>query len=231
MSKIDNYISALEMYGDGRFHYYDGRTGGIGCSDYAKKALIKAGIIKQSETFHAASNNPGVLEDTKRFRKIEWKPSNLQRGDILWSAGHHVATWDGVNGVYEAAPEKSHGVCDNGKTGVGRFSKHTYYNCGTGTITWTCIYRIIDDDDSQMDQENNLSTLAEFLPDIEYGSSGVFVKALQLIMKKYGWYGGSVDGNAGPLTIKGIKLLQTALGVPTDGFVVKETWVKLLLLK
>ena len=53
-----------------------------------------------------------------------------------------MATWDGSNGVYEAAPEGTHGICDNGKTGVGHWSKHTYYNCGTGTKSWTCIYRI-----------------------------------------------------------------------------------------
>ena len=110
MGKIDAYIQALKKNGDGRYHYYDGRSMGIGCSEYTRICLLQAGIIKTGETFHAASANPGVLADTTRFQKIAWSPANLKEGDILWSNGYHVATWDGKNGVYEAAPEGSHGI-------------------------------------------------------------------------------------------------------------------------
>ena len=144
MTKIDKFINALEKLGDGRYHYYDGKPYGIGCSEYTRLALLQAGIIKSGESFHAGSGNVGVLADTTRFQKVPWKASNLQKGDILWSNGHHVATWDGNTGVYQAAPEDTHGICANGKTGVGHWPKHTYYNCGTGTNSWSWIYRIID---------------------------------------------------------------------------------------
>lgn len=143
-NKVNKYINALQELGDGRYHYWDGSANGIGCSEYTRLALVKAGIINSNETFHAASGIPGPLADTTRFEKLAWNPNVLKEGDILWSNGHHVATWDGKNGVYEAAPESSHGICDNGKTGVGHWSNHTYRNCGTGTNTWSCIYRIID---------------------------------------------------------------------------------------
>lgn len=236
MSRIDDYISALQMYGDGRFHYYDGSSGGVGCSDYTKKALVYAGIIKQGESFHAGSGFAGVLTDTSRFTRVPWSPSNLKKGDILWSSGHHVATWDGVNGVYEAAPEKTHGICDNGKTGVGHWSKHTYYNCGTGNYQWTCIYRIVEIEKIKqeikgavMDKVSNTKMLVEFLPIIKYGTSDRFVKCLQTILKKYGWYSGEIDGNAGPMTVNGIKLLQIAIGINADGVCGPKTWTKLLL--
>ena len=131
-TKIDKYMDALAELGDGRYHYYDGKAMGIGCSEYTRLALVKAGIIKEGETFHAASGNVGVLADTTRFKKIPWSSNNLERGDIMWSNGHHVSTWDGKNGVWEAAPESSHGISENGKTGVGHFPNHTYYNCGFG---------------------------------------------------------------------------------------------------
>lgn len=67
MGKVDSYISALKTLGDGRYHYWDGRPNGIGCSEYTRLALVKAGIIKEGETFHAASGIPGPLADTKRF--------------------------------------------------------------------------------------------------------------------------------------------------------------------
>ncbi len=93
-TKIDKYMDALAELGDGRYHYYDGKAMGIGCSEYTRLALVKAGIIKEGETFHAASGNVGVLADTTRFKKIPWSSNNLERGDIMWSNGHHVAPHD-----------------------------------------------------------------------------------------------------------------------------------------
>ena len=235
MNKVDRYIQQLKTLGDGRYHYYDGRIGGIGCSDYTRLALVRAEIIKPNETFHAASGNVGVLADTTRFQRIPWNRNSLKEGDILWSQGHHVATWDGKNGVYEAAPENSHGICENGKTGVGHWPNHTYYNCGTGAYSWTCIYRIVDIQKVKeeikgaiMDKAFNTKTLIEFLPIIKSGSTGKFVECLQTIMQKYGWYAGYIDGSAGPMTVSGIKLLQIALGINSDGICGPKTWTKLL---
>lgn len=235
MGKIDDYIDALEELGDGRYHYYDGRPNGVGCSKYTEKALLKAGIIKQGETFHAASGFAGVLTDQTRFQRIPWSYANLRRGDIMWCNGVHVATWSGKNkGVYEAAPEESHGICDNGKTGVGHWSFHGYRNCGNGTYEWTCIYRIIEIQKVKeelktiMDKAYNMKTLIDYLPVIQYGSEGNIVKGLQTILKKYGWYADEIDGHAGPNTVKGIKLLQTATGVYADGICGPKTWGALL---
>lgn len=235
MGKIDDYINALATLGDGRYHYYDGRPMGIGCSEYTRLALVRAGIINENETFHAASGIPGPLADPTRFQKVKWSSGVLQRGDIMWSSGHHVATWDGKNGVYEAAPESTHGICENGLTGVGHWPNHTYYNCGTGTKTWTCLYRIIDSTGIQksakeiiMNKNENIAILIDFLPDIKAGSTGIMVKALQTILKKYGWYSGEIDGHAGPLTVGGIRLLQTALNLSVDGWCGRQTWTKML---
>ena len=142
---VDAYINALATYGDGRYHYWDGRPMGIGCSEYTRISLVKAGIISDSEYFHAASGIPGPLADTSRFQRLPWDANNLRRGDILWSNGHHVATWagDGKQSLYEAAPEGTHPLAACG-TGVGLHVGHGTYNCGTGGYTWTCIYRVID---------------------------------------------------------------------------------------
>lgn len=142
----DKFIEGLALYGDGRYSYYNSYTGtGIGCSDYFCLGLKYIGYLKDGETTPwAGQSRLGILTDTTRFQKLAWDPSILKKGDILWSHGHHVAIWDGVKGVYEAAPESSHGICDNGKTGVGHWSTHGYYNCGTGTYTWTNIYRLVD---------------------------------------------------------------------------------------
>ena len=142
LGKLDAFLNALETKSDGRYHYYDGSSNSRGCSAFVEECLRDAGIITQGETFHAGSGNEGILTDASRFERVPWNPNNLRKGDILWSDNHHVAVWDGKNGVWEAAPENSHYKSDNGKTGVGHFSTHGYYNCGTGTNDWTCIFRI-----------------------------------------------------------------------------------------
>lgn len=237
--KVNKYIAALKELGDGRYHYWDGRTNGIGCSEYTRLALVKAGIISSNETFHAASGIPGPLADSKRFQKLTWNPTILQAGDILWSNGHHVATWDGINGVYEAAPEISHGICDNGKTGVGHWSSHTYRNCGTGTNTWSCIYRIIDNNTStvitkeKVATSNTLQAFINALPVIKSGSKGDIVRALQAELKVLGYYTDNIDGSAGPNTVKAIKAIQTDWNkidatIEVDGYFGPKCWNKML---
>ena len=236
MSKIDLFCDALNTLGDGRYYYYGEGYPGIGCSDYVKLALQSAGIIKQGETFWAGQAQRGVLEDKSRFQYIEWDPRNLQRGDILWSQGYHVAVWDGNMGVWEGSPVHSHGVCDNGKTGVGRRRNHTYWNCGNGTNSWSNIYRIIDPEDVKQDAQEEIkmdkgfiaATLAPCMPVIRSGKKGDFVAALQRIMAKYGWYTDKIDGSCGPNTVKGIKLLQQAIGVTPDGSFGPASWKALL---
>lgn len=236
MLLVDKFMLALADMGDGRYHYYDGSSGGIGCSEYVRRALVKAGVISNVDYFHAGSGVSGVLEDKTKFQRIAWNPSVLKKGDLLWSNGHHVAVWDGVKGVYEAAPESTHGICDNGKTGVGHWPNHGYRNCGTGGYTWSCIYRIIDPEEVKhdakeefkMDKAFNMKTLAGYLPVVRNGVEDNIVKGLQLIMQKYGWYAGLIDGSCGPVTVAGIKNLQTALGVEVDGSFGPKSWTALL---
>ncbi len=79
-----------------------------------------------------------------------------------------------------------------------------------------------------MDKTKHIETLVSFLPDIDYGSSGSFVRALQKIMARYGWYDGAITGEADEQTVKGIRLTQIALGLDEDGFCGKQMWLALL---
>lgn len=236
MGKIDKFCEELQKMSDQCIPYAGEGYGGIGCSEYIKRGLRNAGIISSTETFWAAQGNRGVLTDKSRFMYIAWSPKHLQKGDVLWSHGVHTMAWDGRGGCWEGSPRASHGVCDNGVTGVGHRTGHGYYNCGNNSYEWSNIYRIIDveavkDDikkEVTMNKTENVKTIIEFMPTIKYGSNGSMVRALQTIMKKYGWYSDYIDGNAGPNTIAGIKLLQTALGVYVDGIVGPVTWTALL---
>lgn len=144
-SKINAFISALKELGDGRYHYWNGSSG-VGCSDYVRLALGKAGIITQAEanssqSLWAGQGIVGVLADTSRFKKLS-AAETQQVGDIQWFQGAHVSVYAGGNNDrWEASPEGSHGICANGKSGVGLWKNHTY-NCAG--IPMTCIYRIVE---------------------------------------------------------------------------------------
>lgn len=101
-------------------------------------------------------------------------------------------------------------------------------------MSWDNIYRIIDPDDIKndaevvMDKLFNAKALAKYLPVIRSGYKGEICKGLQEIMQHYGWYAGEIDGSCGPLTVAGIKHLQTALGVAADGSFGPKSWTALL---
>jgi hypothetical protein len=143
MGLTTEFINALKELGDGRYHYWDGQTG-IGCSDYVRLALGNAKVITvkealSSDSLWAGQKKRGVLADGKRF---EYLPPTTEKkdGDILWYHGAHVAVYY-KGGVFEAAPESTHPLSDNKKTGVGLYSKHGY-NCAG--IPLSNIYRIIE---------------------------------------------------------------------------------------
>ena len=68
---------------------------------------------------------------------------------------------------------------------------------------------------------------------IQQGSTGETVKVLQQTLKELGYYSGSIDGQAGPLTVQAIKAIQTdwnaADGVTLiDGSFGPQSWSRLL---
>jgi len=233
---VDKFCNELQKMSDQCIPYAGEGYGGLGCSAYLVTALQRAGVIKPGESFWAGQRDRGVLTDESRFQHMKFNPATLNRGDILYEHGVHTLAWDGHNGgVWEGAPKASHGVCDNGVTGVGHRTGHGYWNCGNGTYTWSDVYRIIDIQKVKeeikevvMDKEFIAATLAPYMPVIRSGVKGEFVKALQKIMAKYGWYNDVIDGICGPNTVRGITLMQTALGVAQDGSCGPVTWKAIL---
>lgn len=62
---------------------------------------------------------------------------------------------------------------------------------------------------------------------LQKGSSGENVKTLQSRLRELGYYGGSIDGEFGPITERGVLLFQRAQGLKEDGIVGSKTWAAL----
>ena len=80
-----------------------------------------------------------------------------------------------------------------------------------------------------MNHNVNMAILANCMPVIKYGSEGEIVRALQMILAKYGWFAGEPDGIADGETVKGIKLFQIAYSLDEDGVFGAVCWAKLLI--
>ena len=62
---------------------------------------------------------------------------------------------------------------------------------------------------------------------LEIGSTGPNVEHLQSILKELGFYSGNIDGTFGPLTRSSVRTFQRAFGVPANGIVSQQTWIRL----
>lgn len=59
------------------------------------------------------------------------------------------------------------------------------------------------------------------------GMKGVQVQGLQTMLKGYGFYSASIDGDFGPKTLASVKAFQKAEGLDVDGIVGEKTWSRL----
>lgn len=62
---------------------------------------------------------------------------------------------------------------------------------------------------------------------VKNGSKGTFVYILQGVLCANGYYSGELDGNAGSITVAGIKAYQKANGLTVDGECGANTWYSL----
>ena len=88
----------------------------------------------------------------------------------------------------------------------------------------------IPDYASKATKEETADVLTFAMPILKNGSKGGKVKALQALLKGYGYGLGvwGVDGDFGAATDKAVKEYQKKNGLVVDGIVGKATWTKLL---
>lgn len=59
------------------------------------------------------------------------------------------------------------------------------------------------------------------------GMKGIQVQGLQTMLKGYGYYSASIDGDFGPKTLASVKAFQKSEGLAVDGIVGEKTWSRL----
>ncbi len=170
------FLYALQAINDACYPYEQ-----LSCSATVRKALGMCGRITNAESndsskLWAIKGYHSLLDDTARFKKHS-ASETPQDGWIQWYNKAHVSVYDSKNGKYpngrwEAAPEDTHPLSDNGKTGVGYYPNHNYECAG---VALTCYYEILEDDDTEEGDKTKMiiaSKLVEMAIDTAMGKYG-----------------------------------------------------------
>ena len=147
--------------------------------------------------------------DTIRFGATGTSVSTLQKA--LKSKGYYKGTIDGKYGqktrsaVYRY--QKAIGLSTDGKA---------------GDKTLTALYEGVSAANS-VDRTKASAVVVKNADSLYYGCNGSSVKSLQRLLRKAGYYKGSVDGKYGDLTLRAVKRYQWAKGLHADGIAGAKT--------
>ena len=175
-----DFLSALQAIQDACYPYDQ-----LSCSAMVRKALGMCGRITNAEAndsskLWAIKGYHSLLDDTTRFKKHS-ASETPQDGWLQWYNYSHVSVYDSKGGKYpngrwEAAPEDTHPLSENGKTGVGYYPNHNY-ECAS--VPLTCYYEILEDgatenkgDNTKMITASKLVEMAIAVAMGKYGSTG-----------------------------------------------------------
>lgn len=154
--------------------------------------------------------------------------SKIQVGELLWMSGH-VGIYIGDGQAVECTPAWKNCVqvttVKNIKSGTGhKWTKH-------GKLPYV-IYEasVVAAVKDAVKEPAKAATSVSGLPKLAKGSKGKSVKALQILLKGYGYSLGTwgVDSDFGGATESAVKAFKSKNGLPANGTVDPETWAKLL---
>lgn len=147
--------------------------------------------------------------DTIRFGATGAAVTTLQKA--LKSKGYYKGTIDGKYGqktrsaVYRY--QKAVGLSTDGKA---------------GNKTLTALYEGLSAANS-VDHAKASAIVVKNPKTLYYGCNGSSVKALQRLLRKAGYYKGTIDGKYGDLTLRAVKRYQWAKGLHGDGIAGAKT--------
>ena len=153
--------------------------------------------------------------------------SNIQVGELLWMSGH-VGIYIGDGKAVECTPAWKNCVqvttVKNIKSGTGHtWKKH-------GKLPYVTYDTSVVETVKETVKENVDVASVSGLPKLSKGSKGASVKAVQIMLKGYGYSLGvwGVDSDFGSATESAVKAFQSKNGLSANGTVDSATWAKLL---
>ena len=202
------------------------------------KGLLWGWNANLSHTYGGAAYGSNGVPDVSadqiigKCKDVSTDFSNIQVGELLWMSGH-VGIYIGDGLAVECTPAWKNCVqvttVRNIKSGTGHmWTKHgklpyVTYEAGATPVTPTPTPTPAPAPAPEVKTVSGLPTLKK-------GSKGTSVKALQILLKGYGYSLGiwGVDSSFGGTTEAAVKKFQADVNLEDDGEVGPKTWAKLL---
>ena len=212
----------IDLYNEGRYSdAYHMTMNDPWCCAFVVAMFVKC---KMSDIIPGYAYCDGMIQVFKQWGR--WKTSNPNKGDIAfydWNGDHssdHVGIVCDVNNNLITVIEgnKSDAV------GYRQINPNSSQILGYGIPNY--------EGSSGIDYTPNVSSIdSEYirtLPLLQYGSKGVYVKILQVLLNYYNSANLDVDGDFGPCTKSAVADYQMKYSLEIDGIAGKETWTHLL---
>ena len=175
-----------------------------------------------------ASNDVPDIDANQMIRvcsDVSTNFSNIQIGEAVWMEGH-IGVYIGDGLAVECTPRWDDGVQI---TAVHNIGKKAGYNGRSWTKHGKLPYVTYEAAPAEKPVSKEEVCNVQ-IKQIKKGSKGSTVKALQILLKGYGYSVGSsgADGIFGAATEAAVKAFQKDMGLVSDGIVGPATWKKLL---
>lgn len=201
-------------------------------SEMLHDALLMIGIDIGQQYFEPMGDNGIYNEELllKYCNRFDYANEKDKIGDILVSYGH-------TEMVTNLDPKQLTGARDDydGKPGdytTGReISTSPFFNASNGG--WKYIYRLKDEYNRELDEEEEIKMIMVELPELKKGCRGYAVKSLQSLLNLWTTQSGEnrpivCDGEFGDETEERVKFYQHIQKLPVDGVCGKLTWADLI---
>lgn len=179
---------------------------------------------------YASNGVPDIGADQiiEKCSSVSTDFSQIQVGELLWTKGH-VGIYIGDGLAVECTPAWKNCVQ---VTAVHNIGKKTAYNGRKWTKHGKLPYVTYEADATPAKPAPSIVkvNIITGLPTLKKGSRGMSVKALQTLLKGYGYDLGTygIDSSFGSATEAAVKEFQEKVGLEADGEVGAKTWAALL---
>lgn len=196
------------------------------CSSYVISAYRQSGVPLES-TYTGNMYRDFLrhgFKDVTAFVNLA-NGAGLRRGDVLLNVNHHTAISLGNGTLVHAASSENGGKYGTPGDQTGReICVRSYYN-----RPWDCVLRFVEESTPEPTPtpSKEIKVMVE-IRQIQYGSKGADVKALQSILNAKANARLACDGDFGKLTKNAVTEFQRSRGLQVDSIVGKNTWSALI---
>lgn len=214
MSKVDTYTDYMIAIANDNSHGYSqihrGGNPDFDCSSLVAHALAKAGF-----NVNVNSTTRNIYEQLKRCGFTSCN-SPFRKGDIHLAVGKHVCVSTDSEHIVHASIDEN-GTTKGSKAGDQTGKEICIRKYYTPSYGWSYHLRY----------NENKGSAGYSMNLLKRGSSNNDVTVFEILMKKLGYYTGSIDTKYGAGCERACKNFQSQHGLSADGMCGKNTWNKL----